>query len=151
MITMHPTGAWHIRPKLTGLVQGSSNNGGEDLTSAGIHHKPSLECIRGPVRIAPPPVSDKGGLYFATVTSEHHPGTRLAEYDQDATNTMHGTQISDSRQGVVSGDTEDRPSTTSSIIDLDGLIDEGPRPPSDSFQVWIAHSTKIMPEHREKF
>ncbi|PKX91405.1 uncharacterized protein P174DRAFT_374918 [Aspergillus novofumigatus IBT 16806] len=72
------------------------------------------------------------------------------EYDQDQTDTMHETQITDSRQEVVSGDTEESPSTTSSIIDLDGLIDESPRPPRDSFQVWIAHSTKIMqPELRE--
>ncbi|TQB76435.1 hypothetical protein MPDQ_007842 [Monascus purpureus] len=86
------------------------------------------------------------------VISEHHPGTRLAEYDQDQTDTIRETQPTDSRHEAISGDTEDRPSTTSSIIDLDGLIDESPQPPRDSFQVWIAHSTKIMqPKHREKF
>lgn len=154
MIIMHPPGAWHVEPKLTGLVQGASNNGGDDLTGDGLHHKPLLESIGGPVLIAPPstPVSDKGGLYFAIATSEHHPGTRLAEYNQDQTNTMHEIGTTDLCQGDVSGDAEDRHLTTSSIIDLDGPIDEGLRPSRESFQVWIEDSIKIVkPVHRENF
>lgn len=81
--------------------------------------------------IAPPstPVSDNERSYF---TPEHHPSPRLTGYDQEQTNTMHEIQITDPRQGSVSGNAEARSSTTSSIIDLDGFIDEVLRPPRDS-------------------
>jgi hypothetical protein len=106
-------------------------NNGERLTSDEFLHKLSFESIRGPVLIAPPstPVLDKRVSYFAAVTMEH-PGTLLAEYDCEKTSVMHKLEINDLPQEDPSGDGEARPSTASSVIDLNGLPDERPWTPS---------------------
>jgi hypothetical protein len=122
-------------------------NNGERLTSDEFIHKLSHESIREPVLIAPPstPVQDKRVSCFAAVTIERHPGTRLADYDRGQ------LEINDSRQENLSGDAEARPSTASSVIDLNGLSDERPWQPRDSFQKWVASTVNIArPTHGEK-
>jgi hypothetical protein len=80
-----------------------------------------------------------------------HPGTRLAEYDREQTSVMHELEIDDSRQEGPSGDGEARPSTASSVIDLNGLADERPWQPRDSFQNWVASTVNIAhPTYGEK-
>jgi hypothetical protein len=113
-------------------------NNGERLTSDEFLH------------IAPPstPVLDKRVSYFAAATMEH-PGTRLAEYDCEKTSVMHEFEINDLPQEDPSGYGEARPSTASSVIDLNGLPDE--RPWRDSFQHWVERTVNIAhTTYREK-
>jgi hypothetical protein len=127
-------------------------NNGERLTSDEFLHKLSYESIRGPVLIAPPstPVLDKRVSYFAAVSMEH-PGTRLAEYDCEKTSVMHELEINDLPQEDPRGDGEARPSTASSVIDLDGLPDERPWRHRESFQDWVASTVNIVhTTYREK-
>jgi hypothetical protein len=80
-----------------------------------------------------------------------HPGTRLAEYDCEKTSVMHELEINDLPQEDTSGDGEARPSTASSVIDLNGLPDERPWRPRDSFQDWVASTVNIShTTYREK-
>lgn len=105
-------------------------NNGERLTSDEFLHKISYESIREPVLIAPP-------------STPVHPGTRLAEYDCEKTSVIYELEINDLPQEDPSGDGEARLSTTSSVIDLNGLPDERPRRPRDSFQDWVASTVNI--------
>jgi hypothetical protein len=120
-------------------------NNGERLTSDESLNKPSREHIRETVLIAPPstPVLDKRVSYFATVTIEHHPGTRLAEYDREQTSVMNELEINNSRQEDPSGDAEARPSSASSVIDLNGLLGERSWQTRDPFQNWVASTVNI--------
>jgi hypothetical protein len=63
-----------------------------------------------------------------------HPGTRLAEYDCEKTSVMHELEINDLPQEDPSGDSEARPLTASSVIDLNRLPNECLWRPRDSFQ-----------------
>jgi hypothetical protein len=105
----------------------------------------AIPSVNLAVVIAPPSTPDKS--YFAAVTIEHRPGTRLAEYDREQTSVMHELEINNPRQEDLSGDSEARPSTASSVIDLNGLPDVRPWQPRDSFQTWIASTVNIAHPH----
>ncbi|EAW21060.1 uncharacterized protein NFIA_062210 [Aspergillus fischeri NRRL 181] len=73
------------------------------------------------------------------------------EYDREKTSVMQELEINDSHQEDPSGDGQARPSTASSVIDLNGLPDERPWQPRDSFQNWVASTVNIAhPTYREK-